>query len=170
MELLIFSDSHGQCEAMSTVYAMQLHSPDAVCFLGDGIRDFETVDFGSARLYAVRGNCDWSSLSDSTPTELLFSALGHTLLLTHGHLHNVKSGLDALCAYAVSKGADIVLFGHTHQPAELVLPVGREVMGTPLSRPLYLFNPGSIGLCEGERSFGTLVLRQDTVLFSNGRI
>ena len=37
------------------------------------------------------------------------------VFLTHGHLFGVKSGLDTLAAAAKDMGAQLALFGHTHQ-------------------------------------------------------
>ncbi len=169
MELLIFSDSHGRADGMQAALARQIGHTDAICFLGDGLRDAESLGFP---LYAVRGNCDWESGFSLYPIEMTVEAEGHKLLLTHGHTYGVKGGYGALLAHAADIGADIVLFGHTHRPHEEVIPTGTALSGVVLSRPLYLFNPGSIGYNEdGEGcSFGTLLLRKGTVLLSHGRI
>ena len=172
MELLIFSDSHGNADGIRQAIARQPRRPDAVCFLGDGLREVERLELSNTLLYAVRGNCDWSH-SDQTPwTERTLYFEGHTILLTHGHLHGVKAGLGGLVSYAASVGADVVLFGHTHRPTERVLPAGTQVGERILERPMYLFNPGSVGYDEdGEgRSFGTLTLQGDAVLFAHGRL
>ena len=170
MELLIFSDSHGNIHAMQNALARQIKSPDAICFLGDGLSDIEKLDAPRSLLYTVRGNCDWGRLGDGYPTERQIELEGHKLLLTHGHLYSVKSGCGALLSYAARIGADIVLFGHTHTPVSLMLPAGETVGECCLSRPLYLFNPGSIGSTYEGGSFGTLTLRKETVLLSHGKI
>ena len=97
---------------------------------------------------------------------------GHRILLTHGHRYGVKNGLGGLLNRAAQEGADIVLFGHTHQPMTETVPSGTVLGGVTIDRPIRLFNPGSIGRNEdGEgRVFGTMILRGDTVLFSHGRI
>ncbi len=175
MELLIFSDSHGRTEGMQEALSRCVGKPGAVIFLGDGLRDFSSVDTDNAERYCVAGNCDVFSLfgiDEEAPEERLLVLEGHTLLLTHGHRFGVKGGCGALTAYAASKGADIVLFGHTHTPFLQILPKGTVIGGVPLSRPMYLFNPGSVSHdTDGEgKSFGTLLLRRDTVLFSHGRL
>ncbi len=167
MELLIFSDSHGQSDAMRRALDSQVRRPKGICFLGDGLRDTDALG-NENPLYAVRGNCDWDASASDVPTELLLHFEGHTLLLTHGHLHGVKSGLGALIARAADVHADIVLFGHTHGAFLETLPTGTQIGNEVLSRPMYLFNPGSIGY--GGRSFGTLLLRGDTVLLSHGSV
>lgn len=167
MELLILSDSHGRADKIRETLSLQRRAPDGICFLGDGLRDTEMLLREEIPLYAVRGNCDWGSFFDDADTERLLFLEGHTLLLTHGHLYGVKSGEGALISRAATLGADIVLFGHTHTPLEQVIPKGSIIGGTELLRPMYLFNPGSIGY---EGFFGTLLLKKDTVLFSHGRV
>ena len=167
MELLIFSDSHGRGERMGDALSLQRRRPDGICFLGDGLRDTESLSLTPIPLYTVRGNCDFGVFFEDADTERLLFFEGHALLLTHGHTYGVKSGEGALIARAAALGADIVLFGHTHTPTERVLPSGSVIGGAALSRPMYLFNPGSIGY---EGFFGTLLLKGDTVLFSHGRV
>ncbi|MBQ8309967.1 MAG: metallophosphoesterase family protein [Clostridia bacterium] len=171
MELLIFSDSHGRCEGMQKALSRQLRPPQAVCFLGDGLRDTESLRLERTMLYTVRGNCDWGMQTD-VPTERTAVLEGHRLLLTHGHLYGVKGGVGALIAYAAKTASDIVLFGHTHMPYNTVIPAWERVGDVTLSRPMYLFNPGSIGHNEDGKgySFGTLLLTRDTVLLSHGRV
>lgn len=167
MELLILSDSHGRADRITEALSLQRRAPDGICFLGDGLRDTEALSFEETPLYAVRGNCDWGSFFEDADTERLLFFEGHTLLLTHGHPYGVKSGEGALISRAAALGADIVLFGHTHTPLEQTVPKGSVIDGTALLRPMYLFNPGSIGY---EGFFGTLLLKGDTVLFSHGRV
>ena len=166
MELLIFSDSHGRVDGMRAALERQTRPPQAVCFLGDGLRDTERLTLGRAMLYDVRGNCDLGMEADA-PIDRTVTLAGHKLFLTHGHMHGVKSGLGALIAAAARMEADVVLFGHTHAPTLIELPAGETVGGTTLARPMYLFNPGSIGMGG---SFGTLYLTETTVLFSHGQV
>ena len=172
MELLIVSDSHGRAENIQVAISRQVKSPDAVLFLGDGARDLDRLFLVDIPLWAVRGNCDWSSSDFADRIERLLYLEGHTILMTHGHEWGVKGGLGALIVHAADLGADIVLFGHTHKPTLETIAVGEKVGKTTLSCPMYLFNPGSIGYNEdGEGySFGTLTLRGDVVLFGHGRL
>lgn len=175
MELLILSDAHGNRSAIERALQLQVHSPDAVCFLGDGLRDFYAVDSSQSARFAVAGNCDFFlplEMDEENRDVCFLSFEGHRILLTHGHLFGVKGGYGRLLSYAHGKGADIVLFGHTHVPLLQTLPAGSEIGGARLSRPMYLFNPGSIGRdAEGKGySFGTLVLRGENVLLSHGWI
>lgn len=164
MELLIFSDSHGQSDGMLRALDAQLRRPSGICFLGDGLRDLDALG-DAIPVYAVRGNCDWDSASAVYPTEQVLCFEGHTLLLTHGHTYGVKGGVGALIVQAAEIGADIVLYGHTHSPALELIPAGTQIGNRVLERPMYVFNPGSVGY---DRSFGALLLRGDTVLLSHG--
>ena len=155
---------------MQAVYRRQVRVPDAVLFLGDGLRDLDAGDFPASTLFAVQGNCDMTPrMADggTVSDELLLSFEGHRLLLSHGHRYHVKSGVGAILSRAVRAGADLVLFGHTHMPICKRIPEGTVVGGVEISHPIYLFNPGSIG--QGG-SFGTLSLCGEQVLFSHGNV
>ena len=175
MEFLILSDAHGNRPAIERALQLQVHSPDAVFFLGDGLREFFEVDPALSARFAVAGNCDFFlplEMGEENRDACFLSFEGHRILLTHGHLFGVKGGYGRLLSYAQSKGADIVLCGHTHVPFLQTIPAGGEIEGARLSRPMYLFNPGSIGRdAEGKGyAFGTLVLKGENVLFSHGWI
>lgn len=167
MELLIFSDSHGNTSGMRRVLSRQISYPDAICFLGDGLADAQILESEYPGWYCVRGNCDWGSVGEEYPTERILTQEGHKLLLTHGHTFSVKSSFSALLSHAVELGADIILYGHTHEPMNQMIAAGETLAGVCVPRDTYLFNPGSIG--KGGH-FGTLFLRGGTVLFSHGSI
>ena len=167
MEFLIFSDSHGSAQNMTAAIDRQIKTPDAVLFLGDGARDLDRLFLCDIPIWAVRGNCDWSSSDYADKTERTLYFEGHTILLCHGHEWGVKGGTGALIAHAAEVGADIVLFGHTHTPTLQTIAAGEQVKGITLTRPMYLFNPGSIGY---EGSFGTLTLKAESVLLSHGKL
>lgn len=174
MEVLIFSDSHGRVTGMKQALERQLRKPDVLIHLGDGARDLDALDPDGIDVYSVRGNCDLfgSTLYGIPPEESVTALGGHTLFLAHGHRYGVKSGYGGILTAAVSRGADIVLFGHTHREYEEVIPAGSVIGGITLARPLYLFNPGSIGTYNenGEKTFGLLTIRDGAVLFSHGKI
>ena len=167
MELLIFSDSHGRGDRMQEALDRQVHRPDAIFFLGDGLRDVNALELNGISLYAVRGNCDWFA-STIAPDEQLLALGGLTILATHGHLFNTKSGYGALLAYAAGKDVDLVLTGHTHLSHNEMLPAGTVIGGKALTRPMYLFNPGSIGAFDA--TFGVLTVRGGAVLLSHGSL
>ena len=118
MELLIVSDSHGKSDRVAEAWEKQIKRPDAVCFLGDGLRDAEFFEGWGVPVYTVRGNCDWSSHWQDEKNERFLFLEGHKLLLTHGHLHDVKSGLGRIVSYAIKNGVDIIYgtLSHVFQP------------------------------------------------------
>lgn len=159
MKYLIFSDSHGHAEYMRR--ALSLH-PDAagVWFLGDGLEDFSQIcaDRPHLPMLAVAGNMDGGFAAE--PASRVFDIGGHRVLALHGHTASVRSGTAALEAQARACGADIALFGHTHEP--YLHYEGGEA-------PLWLFNPGSIGHpYDGVHRYGLLEIRGDALLFSHG--
>lgn len=116
MQALIFSDSHGDSARLRE--ALLRHpTAAAVCHLGDGAREAETIPslLPTAAFFAVRGNCD---MLCALPYVRLESCGGCRILMTHGHLYHVKSDLATLRYAAEEQKADIVLFGHTHTPFE----------------------------------------------------
>ena len=137
-------------------------NPDAevIFFLGDGISDAEAVALGdSCRMWiAVRGNCDstvfFKNQCLNKNEEITLE--GKKIFLTHGDVYGVKGGLENLTAAARARGADIVLFGHTHAAKEAY------------DDGLYIFNPGSIG--GYEHSFGVLNISVAGILLSHGRL
>ncbi len=116
------------------IAAIELERPEMCFFLGDGARDIARVmeRYPELPVYAVSGNCDFSSgLSSSLCCEVS----GATIFATHGHLSDVKydERLETLTAQAREAGADVALFGHTHRQH---LSYNYGVM---------LLNPGTIG-------------------------
>lgn len=168
MEFLIFSDAHGRNEGIRAAMARQTHQPDGVIFLGDGLRQLDRAMVAPTPLFCVRGNCDFAiSQWEDAPEEQLLHFEGHTLLLTHGARYGVKSGTGLLESAAAEQGADVVLFGHTHEPYLHTFPAGERVGSVTLSRPMTVFNPGSIGYGG---CFGHLLLTGETVLLSFGSV
>ena len=106
MELLVISDAHGNRAAICEALRRQVRPPDALLFLGDGLRDLPDLPDGRTALYAVAGNCDGylPFFTEGEDREICLLSLGeHRLLLTHGHRFGVKSGCGALLAYAASE-------------------------------------------------------------------
>lgn len=175
MTAIILSDTHGMSHRIEQVLSLNRRA-DALLFLGDGIRDLsEEIISSPTRLFGgVRGNCDSFSLLTSNYSfsdELLLQMGAYTVLMMHGHRHSVKSGTDAAIRYAASRGADVLLYGHTHIPEERYIPEGSEIGGIRLSRPMYVFNPGSLGApTDGVPHFGIMELRQGQLLFSHGTL
>ena len=164
MKCLCFSDSHGFVGYFRK--ALELH-PDCevVFFLGDGLSDAEMLasHYRNTAWLMVRGNCDYSSIALGAPVEKTSSItlMDKRIVFTHGDLYGVKYGEEGLLRLAESRGADIVLFGHTHIPYEKYIPNEKGV---------YLFNPGSIGAPSYDKgaSYGIIDLTEKGISFSHG--
>ncbi len=95
----------------------------------------------------VKGNNDFFG---NLPDEQDFEYAGHTFFVTHGHRYLVNMGSSEIRREALSRGADIVIYGHTHKPVAL------EADG------IYVFNPGSLSYPRQEgRKPSYLVLSID---------
>ena len=136
----IFSDSHGDREALDSLLEKMGHI-DAACFLGDVASDAMYLRDRLSKLphqpvlYAVRGNNDLASM---LPDDLLVEIGGKRIYMEHGHM---CSNLMTLAYRAKNRGAEIALFGHTHEP------LCEQEYG------VLLLNPGSAGnRCRGGRA------------------
>ena len=142
MRVGVFSDSHGDHEALDELLE-RMGALNAVCFLGDVARDAEHLRERLAAmpnqpvLYAVRGNNDYYSTC-TLPWDLLIELGGVRIYMTHGHR---LVSLMNLAYKAQECGAQVALFGHTHQA------LCETVQG------VLLLNPGSAGnFCRGGRA------------------
>jgi uncharacterized protein len=130
--ILVFSDSHGAHKEMIKAVNKQDYV-DMILHAGDHARDLNAIasriNFRPI-LKAVKGNCDFGL---SVPKDAFFDVRGVTILMTHGNELGVKQGLHKIDYLARQRGADIVIFGHTHLPA--LVNKG----------DLYILNPGTIG-------------------------
>ena len=171
MNLLVFSDSHGRGSNMLAALSRQIKRPDAIVFLGDGLRDISYCEFGEIPILAVTGNCDVFTFfgKGNAEDEIVMSLGGKRIMMTHGDRYAVKNGLARLVLEADRKDVDIVLFGHTHTPVALYIDKDENGFGLKLKKPMYLFNPGSVGGYDA--TFGTVeITGNGEVLLSHGRI
>lgn len=172
MTLLVLSDSHGRVDNISRVCELN-KGASAILFLGDGLSDLGRAELRGIPVVAVRGNCDVSSFTSgiNAPNEHMERAGEYNILLTHGHLLGVKEGISRAILRAAQLGADILLYGHTHQSYEGYIAEGTDVGGIVLSKPLRVLNPGSIGRPRsGRASFGVITVRGKDILLSHGEL
>ncbi len=165
MKILVFSDSHGKDATIER--ALRLHAQDASLALhaGDGAHSFLLLSrqYPSVAFRAVCGNRDTRTSffgEGLLDEEELISVGGHRILLTHGHKHSVKFSPTPLRVYAASKGADIVVFGHTHMPYETYIPDGAG------ASPIRLFNPGA----AKDGCYGIIDIRDNGILMQHALI
>ena len=148
-KILVVSDTHGHDDNFYRV--LDIEEPlDGIIHCGD--LEGSEGRFALAAdcpVYFVAGNNDFFS---DLKRELEFDLGSHRAFLTHGHYYLVSMDLENIRAEGVSRGADLVFFGHTHRP------VARKSGNT------YLFNPGSLSYPrqEGRRpSYLVLTLFDD---------
>jgi len=112
MRILVLSDIHNRGSVAEKIIAAHDDIKD-IFFLGDGIDHIDDLAcfFPDRKFYTVSGNCDFSS---SQPAVASVCLCGKQILYTHGHPYSVKWSLARLKADAESRGADLVLYGHTH--------------------------------------------------------
>ncbi|WP_162146801.1 metallophosphoesterase family protein [Acholeplasma granularum] len=110
MKLLITGDIHGRDDVLQKVLKKE-KTFDMHLNTGDIGLDFQTIE--NSKMIAVKGNTDYYL---DLPTERLIEHNGLRILLTHGHLQNVKYGLTELIMMAKEMDANICIFGHTHDP------------------------------------------------------
>ena len=114
MKILIVSDTHRQNGNLSKVISsageidMLIHCGDV-----EGSEDYIRESAGCP-VKMVAGNNDFFS---SLEKELEFNIGKYHIFLTHGHYYYVSLGPEQLAAEARARGADIVMYGHTHRPS-----------------------------------------------------
>ena len=131
MRIVVLSDSHRARNNLYDIIEMHLKDADLFIFLGDGESDFEnaTYLYPDMRYFQVAGNCDFGS---SLPLYNEIKFCDKTIFFSHGHPFYVKHGYSEIIREAKSRGADICLFGHTHNQY-----IDRE-------DSLYIMNPGAV--------------------------
>lgn len=129
MKILIVSDTHKSHSNLENVIEKTGHI-DMLIHLGDveGGDDYIAA-LADCPVHFVRGNNDFFS---DLPAEKEIFAGGRHIFITHGHYYYVSVGEDRLKTEARGRGADIVMYGHTHRPSY------SEENG------LIVLNPGSI--------------------------
>lgn len=130
MRIIIFSDSHGNVNVLKKIIEQNI-SAEIFIHLGDGAREVSLIRqlYPFKEIYSVRGNCDISTDSNE---KLVIDIDGkNKIFATHGHLYNVKYGLDSIKNAAKFSDANIIVYGHTHFKYNLY------------EDDFYILNPGS---------------------------
>jgi uncharacterized protein len=133
MRIVVMSDTHGETDLIDQV-RNSVSTVDAVFHCGDSELDTQHESLQDA--FVVGGNCDWDS---SFAAEVFTEVNGVKVLMTHGHLWQVKSTMLPLSYRAQEVGADVVLFGHSH------------LIGAELIDGMLFVNPGSLELPRGRK-------------------
>ncbi len=144
MRILLFSDSHGYTHNMIKVINKS-KDIDMIIHLGDFIKDAFKIKelYKDIPFEFVPGNNDWTK---DYPSEKLLELKGKKVLITHGHLYNVKYDYQRIILRGKILKADAVFFGHTHLAEEI------------FSEGIMILNPGSISIpAQSEKPTYSLV-------------
>ena len=146
MKVLIVSDTHGREQNLAEALE-QTGSIDQLIHLGDVEGGAEHIRelAGDAPAAIIAGNNDFFC---DLPNERIFTIGGHRIFMTHGHGYFVHSGTLYLKREARKKGADIVMFGHTHKP---YMEEDNELL---------VLNPGSLSLPRQEGHRPTYIVME----------
>ena len=146
MKVLIVSNTHGREQNLAE--ALEQTGPiDQLIHLGDVEGGAEHIRelAGDAPAAIIAGNNDFFC---DLPNERIFTLGGHRIFMTHGHGYFVHSGTLYLKREARKKGADIVMFGHTHKP---YMEEDNELL---------VLNPGSLSLPRQEGHRPTYIVME----------
>lgn len=151
--IAVVSDSHGDTRSLAVVLK-NIENCDALVFCGDGVSDCLSLlgTFLSDPkimippvIALVRGNNDLAFFSlknpetgtlssISAPSDVMLTAAGHKIFITHGHKYGIYAGIKSMVDEAKRNDAHAVLFGHTHTASYAD------------SDGILALNPGSISL------------------------
>jgi len=129
MKILIVSDTHRIDD--NYIKVIEKESPiDLLIHCGDAEGSENLIsDLANCPVEIVLGNNDFFV---SLPKEEEFVIGKDKVFLTHGHNYYVSMGYETIKKEAISRGATIVIFGHTHKPI------------IEKNKDLVAINPGSL--------------------------
>lgn len=148
MKILVVSDTHGDFYSLNKLVQMQSNA-EVVLFLGDGCEEFDDVSmlYPEKMFIGVKGNNDFCTTLPMTEERVIE---GKRIFMSHGHVYGVKYGLERIIAAGKARNADIVLFGHTHEPC------------SQYADGMYVFNPGALHGSFG--SYGVIEIQNGQIL------
>ncbi len=113
--IAIFSDTHsGDSHELEEEALTAARDANTVIHAGDFTSTTALEAFQSEcdRLHAVHGNADSAAVRDRLPMARVVEAGGVRLAVTHRR----EGGKTGLAMFGRSRGADVVVFGHSHRP------------------------------------------------------
>lgn len=164
MKILVFSDSHGNNDLMIDIIEKNKDEFDCIFHLGDHAEDAMLIEekFTDIPVHFVRGNNDMINVPFSKKVILE----GVTFILTHGHKQGVNFGVSNLGYFAEENGADVAVFGHTHEAflqndgGIAIFNVGSITYPRDISSPSF----GSIEIKDGEVDFKVYRCTKDGIV------
>ncbi len=153
MKIVVVSDTHGNSVSLSKI--INDESPFNFLFhCGDGIDDIERVNIKpDIRVLGVSGNMDAYS-SSRFASHAVSDIDGRRFLILHGNIERAHDDLLGVLMAGRERGADIVVFGHTHRP-----------FLSDADRPI-LFNPGPA--LNGQ--YGIITIDENAMNFAHKRV
>lgn len=164
VSILLISDSHGSRVILREILQKFGSDADILCFCGDGIPDLvelleqshwdpELANSIPDVLFFVQGNGDNSTATIlsgertyiSVPQQLLFTAAGKKIFMTHGHKYDVYYGTQTLYKTTAELEADAVFYGHTH----IANAQRKTYTKDGVKKNIVLLNPGSCSIPRG---------------------
>lgn len=147
MRVLVVSDTHGRHTNLDRIL-QEVGRIDMFVHLGD-VEDGDVyIDVVvECEKHIIGGNNDYFS---ALPREEDFYIGTHKVYITHGHQYSVSYETESIKKAGLERGADIVMFGHTHKP---FLEIGEDIT---------LLNPGSVSYPRQKgRQPGYMILELD---------
>lgn len=129
MRCLIVSDTHGKTNNLDQVLE-EIEPIDYFFHLGDicDVDLFTSVEISCPKAIIAGNNDYWGPY----PKETMVDLAGHSIWICHGHRYGIYYGTEELKDQGRSRGADIVMCGHSHVP---VIDIEDDV---------WVVNPGSL--------------------------
>lgn len=145
MKILIVSDTHRQNENYKKV--IQKEAPiDMLIHCGDAEGSEELISqLANCETKIILGNNDFFA---QLPKEIMFEIGDNKIFLTHGHNYGVNMGNRVIKEEARARGANIVIYGHTHRPI------------IEIEENLVVINPGSLTYPRQENKSPSYVIME----------
>lgn len=145
MRILIISDTHGSHRNLDEVLERE-KDIDMLLHLGDVENDDDYIEaVTDCPVHIVAGNNDYFSY---LPREKEIQIGKYKVFMTHGHNYYVSMNTERLRQAARQRGADIVMYGHTHRPK------------VDASEDVIVVNPGSLSYPRQEGRRATYIIME----------
>ncbi|MCI8650507.1 MAG: metallophosphoesterase [Anaerotruncus sp.] len=157
MRIIVMSDTHRDFFSIQELVKKHQRA-DLFLHLGDGARELAEIQglYPDFSFLGVRGNCDFGT---DAPLASCFCCGDAKIFYTHGHMYNVKYGLEDLLHAGKEMEANVVLFGHTHIPL------------VDYRDGIHLMNPGSLGMPrKNNPSYGILDVTEQGIVCYTQRL
>ena len=145
MRILIISDTHGSHRNLDEVLERE-KDIDMLLHLGDVENDDDYIEaVMDCPVHIVAGNNDYFLY---LPREKEIQIGKYKVFMTHGHNYYVSMNTERLRQAARQRGADIVMYGHTHRPK------------VDASEDVIVVNPGSLSYPRQEGRRATYIIME----------